>query len=264
MIMAIKKTILRYFKEQYSIVVGLNKKLFSKKTLTIEVLDLIGYFLILATIFTITGYLNYLLNKVLQYGMLTKEEIISSLNIMSSFSAEFDKLKITAIILAILFLLIFYLIWSLFKGLIYTRMMNKRFTMKYFIKKYLLNMMWITSWLIILVGTLLIIKLEVMPYMFWILVMLMFHLTIILYIRFTEKNKIFTSIKLAFKTGIKKIHYFILPYLLIFVAFFIVSGISYLGTYLHSIISLTITIILLLLFLAWSRYYIIETVKYYQ
>ncbi|NQV09424.1 hypothetical protein HQ529_06240 [Candidatus Woesearchaeota archaeon] len=203
------------------------------------------------------------MSKVLFFGALEKEELIGSIALMDSFLFAYTKFKVLTIFLTILLLLITYFIIAVFKGGIYSSILKKKLYWGHIWKKFLLNIIWFTCWIVILLVTILILRNTVMVYVFWILVLLIFHLTPILYLKFTQKDKIFNSIKEALKTGFKKIHHFIIPYLVILLYFILISFIGYFVSLASETLSVIIIVLLLFDLVTWSRYYIIRVIKYY-
>ena len=89
-------------------------------------------------------------------------------------------------------------------------------------------------------------------------VIIAFYFTNILYPLFLKENKI-KNVKEAFSLGIKKAHYFIFPYAIIVFLLFIFSN-AY--NFIAAKISLNpnVFLIVLLILVAWLRYYFIEIV----
>src|SRR3989338_1446772 len=149
------------------------------------------------------------------------------------------------------------LITSLFKGPIWCKVCREKLTIRFFIKFFLLNSIWLISWLaaafIIAVG----IKEDIALYLITLLVMLFLYLTPFLFI-FFAKNKRLSAIKGAFSFGIRKIHYFILPYLLAVIVFLAVSQLYWLYRLLPDKVEIAITALIFLAFLAWLRAYIYD------
>ena len=153
---------------------------------------------------------------------------------------------IVAAVISVLFTIIN---WSFFQGIIHSILLKKKFNINFFWKFLILNIIWALPWsilfFIILLGT----KVTYFVFIFTICLLLFFHFSFILYLLFTKNNK-FSDIKKALKIGTAKIHYFILPYFLIFITFMILSQVALLK--LGNIIMLLIFIV----FFSWWQYYI--------
>lgn len=153
-----------------------------------------------------------------------------------------------AILTAILFILLLIINWSLCQGIIYNILLKKKFSLKYFNKFLLLNIIWFIPWLILTVIILFGGKIEYLITPALILTLLFLHFSFILYIQFIKNSKL-NQVKQALKIGIKKIHYFIMPYILISITFVILSQLNLLKP--HFII---ITLVCLLFF-SWLQNY---------
>ncbi len=161
---------------------------------------------------------------------------------------------------AILFILIL-LAYSLFQGLIWNTVLKKRFTWKYFGKFSLLNLIWVLAWLIISILLLFILKdaVIILVILTYVLLFVMFYLTTILYVMFTKKRKMWQSIKDTFNIG-KRVHLFILPYLLVLGLFIVLNLVLIIFSLLPQQIYMFINLIILLAFFAWFRFYISDVI----
>lgn len=160
------------------------------------------------------------------------------------------------VILSAIILTIFIILnLSLFKGLIWSRICREKFTIKFFIKFLLLNAIWIIIWLIAAVIIAVGVKVNIAQYLIILLAIVFVYFTIFLYMFFT-KNKKLKAIKDAFKFGITKVHYFVLPYILVILVFILISQLYWLYRFLPYKIGMIVTSLILLGFLAWFRLYI--------
>lgn len=161
----------------------------------------------------------------------------------------------------ILFIIIIILIYTLFKGLIYCKTLNKKFSLKYYYKFILLNLIWLTSCILISYALL-----RLLPnfYFFLLLLILWAYFTLILYIDFTEKLKIKSAIESLYKIGIMNFHKIITPYLYALAVFIIIALVSMLFIFIPDLLSSILSSILLLLFMAWLRFYLADAIKKIQ
>ena len=181
------------------------------------------------------------------------------------------------IISLILFAVLMIINWSLFKGLNWAITANKKFNLKFFKKFLQLNLIWLPIWFLLIFLFAIIIKPTAAPIYMVIILIIAFYLTNILYplfLKHTEtqyvsgakKSKAFLgnskikTIKEAFKLGIKKIHHFIMPYLIIIIFFLIISKLYKLIT-LNIDANPNIFFGIILIFIAWMRYYFVEIVE---
>jgi hypothetical protein len=149
---------------------------------------------------------------------------------------------------------------TIFKGLIWTTIMGKKFTSRYFKKLFWVNVSWFLLWLvtslIIYYGA----SVKYRIYVQGIYYLLLFYFTTILYILFTRKNVIKRTISKALSLGVRKVRYFIIPYIYAVIIFVIISQLfrvinpaTKLGMF--------IGVILTIFFIAWMRLYIYSIAK---
>ena len=162
------------------------------------------------------------------------------------------------ILSAIIFIILMTINWSFFKGWIWSITTNKKFNLKFFKKFFLLNIIWLPTWFILIFLFAIIIKPQTAAIFMLITLIIAFYFTNILYPLFLKNNKI-SVIKEAFKLGIKKIHHFVVPYLIIIILLLTISRIYSLIT-LNIYINPNIFFGVLLIFVAWLRYYFVEIV----
>ncbi len=90
--------------------------------------------------------------------------------------------------------------------------------------------------------------------------LVLLHFSIIVYYKFVSLKKFFTAIKEGFLVGIK-VHRFIFPYLLSIVVLFVLGLVTVPLQLLGDVVNLVVSTILLLIFMAWFRFYIAEVIK---
>lgn len=197
------------------------------------------------------------------------ESAFPSLTDINSLAAE-NSLKILPqlkgfiiYILAIIALYIAILIiaWALCEGTIWNLILNKKPSLKYYGKFLSLNIIWIIALILISLFSVLIFKKESAPYILIVLGIVFIYITPLMYILFAKENKIFQSIKITFSLGFKKIHHFIIPYIVIFLIFLILGFIYVLLNNFQEKLAAGIFIILLSVFITWVRYYLAEIVQ---
>jgi len=163
------------------------------------------------------------------------------------------------IIFAFLFFILFIVInWTVLKGLIWNLTTNRKLNLKFLKKIFLLNLIWLPSWIILLLLIVFGVTATSSPLFIIIILLLAVYLSNILYPLFMGNNKL-GMIKKTFSVGITKIHHFIIPYTVIVILFFIILQIYRLIAA-NMYINIYITYVLLLIFVAWLRYYFVEIV----
>lgn len=154
---------------------------------------------------------------------------------------------IFSIIVALSFIILLIINWSFFQGLIYKILLKKRFNLKYLKKFLLLNLIWFIPWLLLFYVIISAAKLDYLIISSSILTLLFLHFSFILYTLSAESNKL--QIKKSLKLGITKLHYFIIPYILITITFIIISQLNLLN------INIFIISLVYLLFFSWLQNY---------
>ena len=158
----------------------------------------------------------------------------------------------------IIFLLITIIVISLLKGVIWSLTVNKKLNLEFFKKFLILNLIWIPSWFLLAFLATVAIREGTAPLFVLVIFILTFYFTNILYPLFLKQNKL-AMIKTSFSLGIRKIHYFIIPFAIIIISSLIISRI-------YNLIALNINLnpnVLLLIgiiYVAWLRYYFVEVV----
>ncbi len=238
-----------------------------KKGLIVFGLDLLHIILFIG----ILNILSFIMSTEIEKLPSVSDAINSSIgnNIINTFMAKFYIYILIALLISILN-------WSIIKGIIWTRLMNKKFD-KIFIKKfYILNFIlffigifvfFILNILLSLVSTS-VDKLRYYPggilvisavYIFVIIPIMIYLLNIIsiLYIKFlTKKRYIEETANIVFKKA-KKLY---LPYLSLSIILFALSIIAKLFIFNNKAYTITSSIVILL-FLTFNKFYIIEVVK---
>lgn len=195
---------------------------------------------------------------------LTAEQI-AALNPM--FGSFFRAFAVSIIIAA----LILFAVYVLTRCLIWCSIEKKKFSLSYFKKSLLLNLVWLPLLLIIIallsfVAALLMVAgassmiLSLLLSFIFVIIFLMFiNINFLVYHLFTKNNKIFLSIGSSFRLLFSKFKRFIVPLLFMAVIF---SIISFPFGALKSLQEYTIVQILLsIVYLAWLRIYIVKLAK---
>lgn len=190
---------------------------------------------------------------------------------LASEVAGFFFFFIALIMLIIILIIINY---SIFKGIVWCMSLNKKFNLKFFFKFLLLNLRWLGLYCILLLAFGMVFKSEPMMFLglyfhsgiaaiyqliltiFWI------YFTNIIYTLFIKNKK--KPVREGLKFGFKNLFSFFLPYLTLTIILSIIFLItrSFISLFPTAYgIGLTIISILLLSYLAWARYYIIDVIE---
>ncbi|MBW2969344.1 hypothetical protein KY314_04515 [Candidatus Woesearchaeota archaeon] len=193
----------------------------------------------------------------LEKAGLTKTSSLTP-EILSQQIGTLKSLAIIFFIITIIAYIILIIDYTLFRGWAWTKIFNKKPTKAYMKKFLLLNLIWITGWIILFVLLLNIINPQYYFYLIITAVILYTHLTTVMHYSYTKTNKIKTSINKAFATGIGKLNKFIIPYLFIIIFYIIFTGIITLIPKQSQAMAIFSIIIL---FMAWYKTYMNQIIK---
>jgi hypothetical protein len=249
-----------YFKKSYKIFINSFKKI-DLRIFFIVFFDLVFYFLVfLIGISTKIIFENYLyanlpqilsqLENPLQLGEESLRDLLSNLRWFLFF----------LVVMAVLPLIIIIIDWSIFKGVAWGLTIKRKFNFKFFLRFFLLNLAWLGLFVILIFLFAFAFKRTALPIYMSILLIIWIYFTNIIYTLFI-KNPNIKSIKKAFKLGFTKIHYFTLPYFILVLILIIIYFIMNLITLLPYGIGFTIMILMLLFYLAWARFYIVDVIE---
>jgi len=161
----------------------------------------------------------------------------------------------TILILVVIFI-VSLMVGILFKGLIWAKILHKKFDIHFYKRFALLNILWIIPWALIIVVFLFAIQSMIVFWYIIGIIILFLHFTNIIYVLFEKKKKFSIILKDTFILGVEKIRYFLIPYLLIALVFFILVHVLGLFSFLPWKIYVVFFVLILLVFFAWVRVYV--------
>ncbi|PIN86810.1 hypothetical protein COV19_02965 [Candidatus Woesearchaeota archaeon CG10_big_fil_rev_8_21_14_0_10_44_13] len=174
-------------------------------------------------------------------------------------------------LLCLAFSLLFILIWSLSRGMMWSKLLDRKITLRYLGKFYLLNLLWSLGWGVIaafysvffyrfagssqVVGT-------IMTIAFILLFLIMTYFMYILYYIFTEgENLIFRSLKEAFVLGVTRFTSLALPLLMVIGSVVLIGLFSYIFKLLPQIVMEILSYMLFFGVFAWIKIYCSNALK---
>lgn len=177
-------------------------------------LDLLFYLSLIASFFIFTFILKNVLSGIQNIdfaNILTENIEIANSNLLI-LKVVFAKMLLTILLLLVLILASF----TLFKGLIWAKLLKKKFSLKYFWKTLLMNFLFFSFFILLFSYSIL----ESKKILAFILVLIFLHFTYLSYYFVTrrEKHEVFNSIINSAKFTLK-VNKYILPYLVIIVLF---------------------------------------------
>jgi hypothetical protein len=192
-----------------------------------------------------------------QAASLTAESILKVGIAMENFYSGIILTTAIAAMLCIFF-------YSIFKSLAWARVAKTKLSWKYLSRFFVMSIVWFALWTLLCVISYFILIQKAQIAVYLIVTLLLLYLTPIMNIHFLKTQKIFTSMAKAFHTGIGNIHKLILPYALFFLTglvIYYVSGKVLIRIGVPSYISGGLFLVILLLYLAWSRIYLIDVIR---
>ncbi len=183
-----------------------------------------------------------------------------------SFTAELEstqnilrKVLINSAIISIIFYFLIITLISLIKGFIWSRISSQRFSFRYFLKSWLLNLLWVSFWCIILASTIILFKANINYYIVALELLLFIYSSSVIRALFNEKESLFSQIKKGIKSCFK---FRKLPLLCLFISFIIFALIYYLMLFVsQGITFVVIVLIMLALYSALARRYILDSLR---
>ena len=217
--------------------------------------DLLFYAIIVPSLLFIPNFLNKQGAKIDQ-SLLTQEAIMKATEVeLQLFYSQLRNLVIAAVVGIAALLLIALLAWSLSRGLIYTKLLKKKFTSKYFKKFIGLNLVLGIALLVITPFLATLLKVQLI-YLSLAILLIIAYFTTMIYIQFTKNNLIFASIGDGLSFGAKNILKLIIPIILIIIVGYILMKVSY------NLPEISFApLILVAAYMAWLRIYFINKVN---
>lgn len=244
-----------FFKKNYNLFINSFKSI-DHKIFFIILSDLIFY--VLTPIIGL-GAANILENKAKSINIpldLSQLEVAG----LESFASQISSFYYTLITVLIVLLLLVIINWTIFKGFAWGLVVKRKFTIKFFLRFFILNLIILGSLTLIIFLTAIVYQDAFLAIFMFILFLIYSYFGNIIYAKFT-KTPTYKTVKEAIKLSIKKIHHFIFMFLIIIVIFTIIYNLLLFATYLPYGIGMSIMILMLLLFAAWARYYIVKVVN---
>lgn len=192
---------------------------------------------------------------------------------LANITVNLQEFLIILLIGFLLFAVILFIAMSYFKGRIWFLIADKKYTNKIAVKFFILNGIWIFLWILPITGLILIMQKDFVAPFVVIVFPIMLHFTIVLHILFTKikDDKKITTIfktyldifKKTFYIGVTKSYMLFLPYLIMFIMFFVVMQLYWFYMYVPDNITFVISIGMFLIFIGWQRIYLHLVLKDY-
>ncbi len=219
--------------------------------LQIYIYDLLFYAIILPSLFFIQRILS---KRTSNLDLASIQDLASqSPAQISMVTAQLNSFMAVFIASVLLMIIIILAAWSFSRGLIYTKILKKKLTLKYFLKFMLLNLIIGIIFLLLLASFSVFIKVSSFKILLVISALITVYLLTFTYIYFTKNNQIFYALGKSIQ-AVPKIKTLFIPCLLILAVFIILTAIFSL---LKITLSPYIALLILTAFLTWARLYFI-------
>ena len=164
---------------------------------------------------------------------------------------------IIAIVLAIF-------IYSIFKSLIWARVTERKLSWDYLSGFFITSIIWFAAWTLICLGSYFLFTAKAILVIYLVVTILLLHLTPILNFQLAKTGKKVMSVKKAFRLGFARVHYFLVPYVLMFATFLVVYVV--LGYIMKAIrigpeAAMAIGMIYFMLYFSWHRMYLAKVIR---
>jgi len=176
-------------------------------------------------------------------------------NTMQAGIGQIKSFFVKIILLSIIFCMCYLVVSSLGRSMVYSRLKGIRFRAKYFRRFLLFNSLWIILWMAIIALSVYIFKFGILLYILLFEALVFVHLSFVLRYSIDEKSSFRKLFRLVVSKGIKKIHRFALPSVLIILTFIILIQITRLDRLLPMAVMFPLVFILVFAYLTWARSY---------
>lgn len=233
-------------------------------------------FVVLADIlfFTLSYGVFYFFSVLLSKKALQVQGFVNMATLEQSMSVANDLKSFILTIYVLLAVFIIFMIfnWSFSRFCIWSLILEGKIKLQNFLRFLLANILWSLAWLLPLFlafyPLLLIVRIQgaierppFFPiFLISFVLVALSHFSYLFFISLIKENKIGKAFASAFRIGTVKIRFFILPYVLAFLCFSIVSLISYPLSFISQKISFVFMFILFIAYIAWLRFYLSKTV----
>lgn len=238
---------LSFIEWNYNILISSIKKI-NLNIILIVILDILFYFL--------SGYLVIFWLQRIQAKMagfnLPPDIAALGLEKVQQIVGEVRTFYYLIIFSFILLLIAIIFLASIIKGVIWAKTTNTKISFKLISKFLGLNLIWMGAWFVLIILISLLIEPLSAPKFMIITIILALYFTNTLYTIFMKEQKLKTIFS-AIKLNITKIHLFILPYIVISLLFFVILK---LGSFLKFRYAIFLIQLIILIYLAFVRYYI--------
>lgn len=242
-------------------------KVMNAKIIYVMVADLLFYISLFGIYVLFTKVINTIIRKLTaNLGIINEVQNIFAIGTLpgpdSPLLEQAVTLKATfvwgivhIILLALLTLAVAIVVGSLFKSFIWSRTLNQKFSLKYFLRFSLVSLAWVYPWIILFLVMAIGVKPQFMTFMPTILLLLFSYFTLIIYSSFTEKGSIKVIVGKA-KLGMTRIKHFGFPALIslaVLAAYMVLTFLV--ASVFPRIISTLFITIAFLMYSAWVRKY---------
>jgi hypothetical protein len=250
-------TVKKYFKTSFQKYISSIK--LDRKFIYVMFTDILFYGILLGSF--ILFFAGYFMNELAEfYNVMTNTPNLFE----SEIASDLGKQGWVLFFIFSIYLIFVTVFYAFFKGLIHKIIQEKKFKLKLiveylkngFLRFFSLNLFILILSIVFFYISSSIFKQEVFVFMLIIQFFFTVHFILISHSIIINEKKLFPGIKKSFRIAIKKIHHFILPYLIISIELFFVLVLMRFSAYLPTKIFTLISLILLLIFVNWMKVYL--------
>lgn len=247
-----------YWQDSYATFINSFKKI-DKKIVYVALYDFLFILLMMSSLLVWNGIAKKEIEKI-PPELLQNPENLSPEN--AGETAALMKSSLITIVGSTIALLIFiFMIWCLFKGLIWSTVLRKKFSLGYYGKFLLINLAWFIIWIIPIFFILIALRVRPSIMLMFVIIAIFSHFTNLLYISFTKDNSIKESFKKAFQIGIYKIQFLLTPYVFIIALMVVISTLLWPAQFLNEKAYIAISTLVMVFYIAWARFYLVDVVN---
>ena len=178
---------------------------------------------------------------------------------IAAYNEIIESVFTTAIVTLIVFWLFVVASYTLSRGLIWLTLLNTPMQKQFFLRFCVLNLIWLTIWIAIMLFGLSTQQPKFGAVIFIILLLVYTHLTTVLHHSYARHGVMSKAVGEAFGIGLGKLGLFLHPFVYMFIIYVIISQVLRLAT---DNAALVVTIIIYLIFMAWYRTYMRDILRH--
>lgn len=251
-----KKTKVSYFNHIWKAFIASFKEL-DKRFFLIVLLDILLFLLIYFGIIGLWKLVVKKLNYIPPMPIFNPQ--ITSEAELQAFYSTIVGVRGGIILYIIAFLFLVLLAWTFIKSLQWKIILNKKSSTRFYMRSIALNIMWQLAWSLVFIVNFLLLNPNIAKIFGIVLLVIYLHLSYNKYLQIAKSDRIFSSVLATLKTGILRFYIFLIPYLLMAIVLLAVLQLYYAYRYLPENTQIIVFLLIIIVWMGWSRFYVIKT-----